>query len=71
MQYGRTQDTETIPALLVWTTFAMAILLSFVAPIWAIGFIIVFDLYWMYRVLYFMSSLSMPGCGSGAPSGRT
>ncbi len=54
MQYGRHRVLEAIPALLVWTTFAVAIILSFAAPIWAIGFIIVFDLYWMYRVLYFI-----------------
>ena len=54
MQYGKHRLLETIPAALVWGTLAFAIALSFIAPIWAIGFIIVFDLYWMYRVLYFI-----------------
>lgn len=54
MQYGKHRLLETIPALLVWSTFAIAIVLSFFAPILAIGVIIVFDLYWMYRVLYFI-----------------
>ncbi len=52
--YGKHRVLEAIPAILVWTTIVTAIVLSFVAPILAIGFIIVFDLYWMYRVLYFI-----------------
>lgn len=43
-----------IPAILVWGTFVVALALSFFAPILAIQVIIVFDLYWMYRVLYFI-----------------
>lgn len=52
--YGKHRFLEMIPALLVWGTIAIAIVLSFTAPIVAIGIIIVFDLYWMYRVLYFI-----------------
>ncbi|PIR48062.1 hypothetical protein COV06_01540 [Candidatus Uhrbacteria bacterium CG10_big_fil_rev_8_21_14_0_10_50_16] len=54
MQYGKHRGLEMIPASLVWGTFVVAIALSFFAPILAIEVIIVFDLYWMYRVLYFI-----------------
>lgn len=48
---------EIIPGSLVWTTFVAAIALSFVRPIWAIYFIIIFDLLWLFRVLYFVTFL--------------
>lgn len=43
---------EIIPGALVWFTLLSGILLSFIKPIWAIGFIIVFDLLWLVRVFY-------------------
>lgn len=43
---------EIIPGFLVWSTLGLSIILSFVKPLWAISFIIVFDLYWVIRVLY-------------------
>ena len=43
-----------IPGLIIWVTFAVAILSSFFAPVFAITFIIIFDLYWFFRVLYFV-----------------
>ncbi len=46
-----------IPAAIVWGTFAASIVLSFVAPVAAVVFIIIFDLYWMLRVLYFILHL--------------
>lgn len=48
---------EIIPGLFVWATFVLALVLSFVRPIWAIYFIIVFDLLWLFRVLYFITYL--------------
>jgi len=45
---------EIIPGFLVWTTFIVVILLSFVRPLWAIYFIIAFDLYWLLRILYML-----------------
>lgn len=45
---------EIIPGALMLTTFVVAIILSFVRPIWAIYFIILFDLLWLFRVLYFV-----------------
>ncbi len=45
---------EILPGFLVWTTFIAAIVVSFVRPLWAIYFIIVFDLYWLIRILYLL-----------------
>jgi hypothetical protein len=45
---------EIIPGALVWTTIIASIVLSFVRPLWLIYFVIVFDLYWLFRVLYFI-----------------
>ncbi len=45
---------EIIPGFLVWTTFIGAVIISFVKPLWAIYFIIVFDLYWLFRILYLL-----------------
>lgn len=44
---------EFIPGLLLWTTFIAAFILSFVRPIWMIFFMIVYSLYWLFRVIYF------------------
>jgi hypothetical protein len=44
---------EMFPGLLVWGTFLIALTLTFVKPLWIIVFIIVFDLLWLFRVLYF------------------
>ena len=45
---------EIIPGALVWTTLVASIGLSFVRPLWVIYFVIVFDLYWLFRVAYFI-----------------
>src|SRR3989338_759706 len=45
---------EMIPGTLVWTTFILAIALSFLRPLWVVYFIILFDLYWLLRVCYFV-----------------
>lgn len=45
---------EIIPGALVWVTFTLAILLSFWKPLWVIYFVIVFCIYWLFRVLYFV-----------------
>ena len=44
---------EILPGLLIWTMLVGAILLSFIRPIWMMYFVIVFDLYWLFRVFYF------------------
>ncbi|MFA5954447.1 MAG: glycosyltransferase family 2 protein [Patescibacteria group bacterium] len=45
---------EMIPGTLVWLTFALAIILSLTKPLWAISLVIVYDLYWLFRVSYFV-----------------
>lgn len=50
----RYRALELVPGLLVWTTFFSAILLSFIKPLWAIYIIIVFDFYWLVKVLYWI-----------------
>src|SRR3989338_10584927 len=45
---------EAIPGFLVWLTFIFIIGLSLVRPLWAIYFIIAFDLYWLLRILYML-----------------
>ncbi|MFA6131206.1 MAG: glycosyltransferase family 2 protein [Patescibacteria group bacterium] len=53
-QYGKHRFWEIIPGFLIWTTFVAAIGASFFAPTIAVIFIILFDLYWTLRVLYFI-----------------
>lgn len=45
---------EIVPGAIMWSTLIGAIALSFAAPIAAIYLIIVFDLLWLFRVLYFV-----------------
>ncbi len=44
---------EILPGACVWTTFVLSIALSFLRPIWMVYFIILFDFYWLLRILYF------------------
>jgi hypothetical protein len=46
-----------IPGTLVWFTIVASIVFSFVRPLWVIYFVIVFDLYWLFRVMYYMPFL--------------
>lgn len=48
---------EILPGLLVWLTLAMCIALSYFWPIAMIYFIILFDLYWLLRIVYFVPFL--------------
>jgi cellulose synthase/poly-beta-1,6-N-acetylglucosamine synthase-like glycosyltransferase len=43
----------------VWGTFFIAIFLSFFRPLYAIYFILVFDLYWITRIFYMMIHLAV------------
>lgn len=44
---------EIIPGALIWTILTLAIILSVFQPIWMMYFVILFDLYWFFRILYF------------------
>ncbi|MFH1632174.1 MAG: glycosyltransferase family 2 protein [bacterium] len=57
-QYGKHRFWEMIPGLLIWTTFILAIFTSIFVPVVAVVFIIIFDLYWTLRVLYFLIHLT-------------
>jgi len=53
----KTRILEIIPATSLWLTFLLAIVLSFFKPLWVIYFIIVYDLYWFVRIIYFVTYL--------------
>lgn len=53
-QYGRYRFWEILPGFLTWATFFIAIGLTFFAPVAAAVFIVIFDLYWTLKVLYFV-----------------
>ncbi|MEK9129852.1 MAG: glycosyltransferase family 2 protein [Patescibacteria group bacterium] len=52
--YTKYRLLEIIPGALTWLMFFLIIIISFLKPIWAIYFIIVFDLYWFFRIIYFL-----------------
>ena len=45
---------EILPGALVWAALLGSVALSFIRPLWVIYFILVFDLYWLFRVAYFV-----------------
>lgn len=53
-KYPRYRLLEMIPGSLVWITLIGAVVLSFIRPLWAIYIIIVFDFYWLVKVLYWL-----------------
>jgi hypothetical protein len=44
---------EIIPAGLAWSVLGLSLILSFIKPLWVIYFIIIFDLFWLFRVIHF------------------
>ncbi|HLD17786.1 MAG TPA: glycosyltransferase family 2 protein [Patescibacteria group bacterium] len=56
--HGTLRRWEIVPGLFIWGTFALAVALSFFAPSAAVVLIIVFDLYWLFRVTYFVVFLA-------------
>lgn len=53
-QYGQHRLLEVIPGALTWTVIVCTFVSAFFLPTAAIVFIIIFDLYWLLRVLYFV-----------------
>jgi hypothetical protein len=45
---------EMIPGINIWLIFFAIIFFSIVKPIWAIYFIIIFDLYWTLKIIYLL-----------------
>lgn len=56
--YQKYRLLEIIPGFCTWTTIILVFTLSFIKPMWMIYFVIAFDLYWLMRVLYFISYLA-------------
>ena len=52
-----TRVLEIIPGALIWITIVLSVVLSFIRPLWVIYFVIVFDLYWLFRVTYYLPFL--------------
>ncbi len=48
---------EILPGTMAWLTLIIAVTLSFIRPLWMVYFIIIFDLYWLLRVMYFLPFL--------------
>lgn len=48
---------EILPGFLVWFSLSAAVVVTLVRPVWAIAFIIVFDVFWLVRILYVMAFL--------------
>lgn len=57
--YQRYRLYEILPGLSIWLTLFLGIILSFTEPLWMIYFIIVFDVYWMLKVINFVFYLSL------------
>lgn len=51
--YQRYRLYEILPGLSVWSVLVLSVILSFVRPLWMIYFIILFDIYWVLRVINF------------------
>lgn len=51
--YQRYRFYEILPGLSVWFTLITSLILAFVKPLWMIYFVIVFDVYWMLKILNF------------------
>lgn len=43
---------EFLPALVSWGTIFLAVIFSWLAPAWVAVFIIVFDIFWLFRIFY-------------------
>lgn len=53
-EYHRYRLLEMIPGTLTWLTFIFAVVFSFIRPVWVLYFVIVFDLFWFFRIVYFV-----------------
>jgi cellulose synthase/poly-beta-1,6-N-acetylglucosamine synthase-like glycosyltransferase len=51
--YYRYRLYEILPGITIWLTLILGVVLSFAKPLWMIYFILVFDVYWVLRVVYF------------------
>lgn len=52
-EYQRYRLYEILPGLSIWVTLILAVAITFLRPLWMIYFMIVFDIYWVLKVLHF------------------
>lgn len=52
-EYQRYRMYEMLPGLSIWLSLVLGGILSYVRPLWMIYFIILFDIYWVLKVLNF------------------
>ncbi len=57
--YQRYRLYEILPGLSIWLTLILSIVLSFIRPLWMIYFIIIFDIYWVLKVVNFSFYLNV------------
>lgn len=57
--YQKYRIYEILPGLSIWLTLFLSILFSFIKPLWMIYFIIIFDIYWVLKVMNFIFYLSI------------
>ncbi len=48
---------EILPGTLVWVTLIASVGLSLFKRLWMVYFVIIFDLYWLLRILYYLPYL--------------
>lgn len=58
-QYQKYRFLEFLPGFAVWLTLIVVIAFSFARPLWMIYFAILFDFYWLMRVIYFIVYLTI------------
>jgi len=51
--YQRYRLYEILPGASIWLTLILGLILAFIKPLWVIYFIIVFDIYWVLKVINF------------------
>ena len=51
-EYFKYRLLEIIPGFVIWVTFLLAIIFSFIRPLWVIYFIIIFCVYWIIKIFY-------------------
>lgn len=58
-QYQKYRLLEMIPGTLIWLTLLSVIIVTLVKPLYMVYFIIIFDFYWMIKVVYISTFLIM------------
>lgn len=51
-EYRAQRTLEMIPGILTWATLIGMVVFSFLLPVWVAIFIIMFDIYWLFRTVF-------------------